>query len=115
MAIDFGPAADGSGCPIPLEALGQLYRANAADVAYLLDGLSQDRRARLALFCYSRAHLRGLALTIAGTCDARRLGELAGTLGQVLATQCRAKLSDFGSEYERERRPRSPVSLAARG
>ena len=115
MAIDFGPLVEGAECPISLEMLGELYRADAATVPEMVGNLSQDRRARLALFCYTRAHLRGLALTIAGTCDARRLGELAGTLGQVLAVQCRAKLPEFGSEYERARAPRAPVSLAARG
>lgn len=52
--------------------------------------LSETQRARLALFCYSRAHFRELAVAIAATCDPEMLVALAGTAGEVLSVQCRA-------------------------
>lgn len=57
--------------------------------------MSEDRRARLAMFCYHQAHLRELGSTIAASCDAARLAQLAGTMGQVMAEQCRAGVREF--------------------
>jgi hypothetical protein len=100
-------------CPVSLDFLGQLYRSDAAEADELLQTLPGDRRARLALFCYHRAHLRDLALRIAETCEPERLAQLAGVQGQVLATQCRTALSS--SSFGREALHRShlaKVSLA---
>jgi hypothetical protein len=42
-----------------------------------------------------------------------RLGELAGTLGQVLAAQCRSKVRSFGVEPAVSGfRPKAKISLA---
>jgi hypothetical protein len=76
-------------CPVPADLLGQLYRANPETAAEMVDELPESRRIELALFCYSRAHLRPLGLAIAGTCDPARLVRNAGTLGQVLAAHWR--------------------------
>ena len=80
-------------CPVSTDALGQLYRADPVSAAEMVDGLPESRRVELALFCYSRAHLRPLAMSIAAKCDAARLVREAGTLGEVLATQCRQHVS----------------------
>jgi hypothetical protein len=110
---DFGIAEPDATCPVSLDTLGQLYRANKMSVADILRDVPEDRRARLALFCYNRSHLRDLALTVAETCDPVRLGELAGTLGQVLAAQCRSKVRSFGVEPAASGfRPKAKISLA---
>jgi hypothetical protein len=110
---DFGMAEPDATCPVSLDTLGQLYRANKLSVPDILRDVPEDKRARLALFCYNRSHLRDLALTIAETCDPVRLGELAGTLGQVLAAQCRSKVRSFGIEPGATGiRPKAKISLA---
>jgi hypothetical protein len=112
MGSGFGRLEFDATCPITLDLLGELYRADPITVNARLSGFSEDQRARVALFCYSRAHLRDLALTIAAGCDAARLGELAGTLGQVLAGQCRAKVRDFGgASMPFASRPKARISL----
>lgn len=90
----------GAGCPLPLERLGQLYRADPEAAHEMLEDLSEVQRVDFALFCYGRSHLRGLGLTVAATCDAAKLARRAGTLGAVLATQCR-----------QARTPRAKISL----
>lgn len=80
-------------CPVPLDRLGQLYRADPVSAADMLTDLSDGQRMDLAFFCYGRAHLRPLGMTIAATCDAVRLAQRAGPLGQVLAAQCRQPLA----------------------
>lgn len=101
-------------CPVPLELLGRIHRANPTLVGAMVSHLSQDTRARLAFYCYGKAHLRDAALAIAAECDEERLGQLAGTLGQVLAAQCRARVASFGKHYGDRTISRPTVSLAGR-
>ena len=108
-----GPAmieADAS-CPVPVEQLGELYRAPPGAVAYMLVGTSEDLRARLAVFCYGRRHFRDLAFAVTETVTETRLAQLAGTLGRVLVQQSRAGIVNF--DREPTGRSRGPVSLAA--
>ena len=79
-------------CPVSADALGQLYRADPDRAAEMVNGLPEGRRVELALFCYGRAHLRLLAMSIAARCDTARLVREAGTLGEVLATQSRQQV-----------------------
>jgi|SRR4051812_13657412 len=102
-------------CPVSLDLLGRLYRADPACVAEMLCDVSEDRRARLAMFCYHRAHLRQLGLTIAASCDAARLAQLAGTMGQVLAQQCRMHVRDFARQTAPHWVPRKIALAGARG
>ena len=76
-------------CPVPADVLGQLYRANEGSAADIVEGLSENQRIELVMFCYSRVHLRRLAMSIATTCDATKLMRAAGNAGQALAVQCR--------------------------
>ena len=48
-------------CPVRDELLGEMYRANANGLPLLVDSVSSDVRAMLALFCYRRSHLHALA------------------------------------------------------
>jgi hypothetical protein len=71
-------------CPVRDELLGEMYRANENGLAQLVESVSSDVRAMLALFCYRRSHLHSLALSIAATCSERELIHLGGRVGSTL-------------------------------
>lgn len=75
---------DNDSCPIGDELLGSLYRASEHGLAQLVETVSGDVRAMLALFCYRRAHLHSMSLAIAATCSERDLREQGGTVGTTL-------------------------------
>ena len=64
-------AYDNDFCPVRDELLGEMYRASESGLAKLVDSVSSDVRAMLALFCYRRSHLHSLALAIAASCSER--------------------------------------------
>jgi hypothetical protein len=71
-------------CPVRDELLGQMYRANANGLTQLVESVSSEVRAMLALFCYRRSHLHSLALSIAASCSERELIQLGGRAGSAL-------------------------------
>lgn len=71
-------------CPIRDELLGEMYRASEHGLARLVESVSSDVRAMLALFCYRRSHLHALAFTIAATCTERELINFGGRVGSNL-------------------------------
>ena len=71
-------------CPVREELLGEMYRSNANGLPHLVETVSPDVRAMLALFCYRRNHLHSLALTIAASCTERDLYQLGGRVGSTL-------------------------------
>ena len=71
-------------CPVRDELLGDMYRANANGLPRLVESISSDVRAMLALFCYHRSHLHSLALSIAASCSERELVEFGGRVGSAL-------------------------------
>ena len=71
-------------CPVRDELLGEMYRANENGLPLLVQSVSSDVRAMLALFCYRRSHLHSLALSIAATCSERELIHLGGRVGSTL-------------------------------
>jgi hypothetical protein len=71
-------------CPVRDELLGEMYRANENGLTKLVESVSSEVRAMLALFCYRRSHLSSLALSIAGSCSERDLIQLGGRAGSVL-------------------------------
>jgi hypothetical protein len=71
-------------CPVRDELLGEMYRANENGLPHLVESVSSDVRAMLALFCYRRSHLHALALAIATSCSERELVELGGRVGSTL-------------------------------
>ncbi len=77
-------AYDNDFCPVRDELLGDMYRANANGLAQLVESVSSDVRAMLALFCYRRSHLHSLALSIAASCSERELIEFGGRVGSAL-------------------------------
>ena len=71
-------------CPVREELLGEMYRANENGLPRLVETVTPDVRAMLALFCYRRNHLHSLALTIAASCTERDLYQLGGRVGSTL-------------------------------
>ena len=71
-------------CPVRDELLGELYRASEHGLPQLVESVSPEVRAMLALFCYRRSHLHALAMAIAGSCSERDLIKLGGRVGSTL-------------------------------
>ena len=71
-------------CPVRDELLGEMYRASESGLPMLVESVSSDVRARLALFCYRRSHLHTLALAIAASCSERDLINFGGRVGSTL-------------------------------
>lgn len=71
-------------CPVRDELLGEMYRASENGLPRLVESVSSEVRAMLALFCYRRSHLHSLALAIAASCSERDLIQLGGRVGSTL-------------------------------
>jgi hypothetical protein len=71
-------------CPVRDELLGEMYRANENGLPRLVESVSPEVRAMLALFCYRRSHLYSLALTIAASCSEQELVQVGGRVGSTL-------------------------------
>jgi len=75
---------DSESCPVRDELLGEMYRASEQGLPRLVESVSPDVRAMLALFCYRRSHLYSLALAIASSCSERELIKFGGRVGSTL-------------------------------
>jgi len=99
-------------CPVRDELLGEMYRANANGLPLLVESVSSEVRAMLALFCYRRSHLHALAIAIAGSCTERELIHFGGRVGSTLYALSRepsarsAPSSSYGS--------RKPITLSTK-
>ena len=71
-------------CPVRDELLGEMYRASEHGLPKLVESVSSEVRAMLALFCYRRSHLYTLALSIGASCNERDLIQLGGRVGSTL-------------------------------
>src|SRR5947208_14892027 len=74
-------AFENDSCPVRDELLGEMYRASEHGLPKLVESVSSEVRAMLALFCYRRSHLHQLALAIATSCTERELIEIGGRVG----------------------------------
>jgi hypothetical protein len=93
------------------DALSRLYGAAAQSIDDILSNLTASERARLAVFCYGRAHLNAIGLRIAAQCERDQLiaASQSATAGHALFSQSRADL--------RSERParRAAITLASVG
>ena len=80
-------AFDNDSCPVREELLGEMYRASEHGLPVLVETVSPQARAMLALFCYRRSHMHALALTIAASCSERDLIRIGGRVGSALYAQ----------------------------
>jgi hypothetical protein len=99
-------------CPVRDELLGEMYRAHENGLPQLVQSVSSDVRAMLALFCYRRSHLHSLALSIAASCSERELIELGGRVGSTLYALSRepaARLATSSSHGNRK-----PITLSTK-
>src|SRR3981081_1282209 len=105
-------AFDNHFCPVRDEFLGEMYRANENGLPQLVESVSSEVRAMLALFCYRRSHLHSLALSIAASCSERELIQLGGRVGSTLYALSRepaartAPSSSYGN--------RKPITLSTK-
>jgi hypothetical protein len=97
LSID-DPALD---CPVPPETVGRLMRSDPEGAAYLLDGIPEATRARLAVWLYGRSHTHEIGIRVAATCEGATLRRAAGLVGNVL--------------YDLSRRPSASPSHGTRG
>ena len=114
MANEWSHAERDAVCPVPLEKLGQLHRADPDGVLALVGEMKEDARIRLAVYCYGRAHLRDVGLAIAEQCSETRLAHMAGMIGQVMVVQCRAAVRTFGADRGDRAVLRPKISLGGR-
>src|SRR3954465_5128766 len=99
-------------CPVRDELLGEMYRANANGLPVLVESVSSEVRAMLALFCYRRSHLHALALSIASSCSEREFIQLGGRVGSPLFALAREPTtrSTPSSSYGN----RKPITLSTK-
>ncbi len=107
------PNRDGfdDSCPVGEELLGEMYRASEKGLPALVEGVSSEVRAMLALFCYRRSHLHSLALAVAATCTERELMQQGGRVGSVLYAQSR---DGKGARTVTASSGRKPISLSTK-
>ena len=90
-------------CPISDELLGVLYRSNPHGLSALVTSIGPETRAMLALYCYRRAHLQDMGLSIAATCEEADLLSF-GALGSILFSRSREAPHKSIVNYHQARR-----------
>jgi short-subunit dehydrogenase involved in D-alanine esterification of teichoic acids len=74
------------------ELVGRLYRSSEQAILEIAAGMSPRDRASLAVFCYGKAHLHGIGLTIASTCELAMLVQVMGNAcGKIIFDQSHAR------------------------
>jgi hypothetical protein len=107
-------------CPISMEQLGELYRADDYDLPLMLAAMPADLRARVAVFCYRKSHTHQLGLRVARSCERDDLVRVAEELGAVIYGQAHleAPKTVTVTIAKPEAAPKKKISLggsAARG
>lgn len=93
-------------CPVSLELLGEVYRADEYDLPYILETIPALTRARLAAYLYGKSHMHQLGLKVARACERDDLIRAAGEIGSVIHGQSRLKPAPAAPE---------PTAAAGRG
>jgi len=103
---------DNDSCPVGDDLLGEMYRANEHGLTKLVESVSSEARAMLALFCYRRSHMHSLALAIAAHCSERELLQFGGRVGSALYAQSRNGKAMPGASSSGS--GRKPISLSTK-
>ena len=85
-----GPVADPD-CPVSLDLLGSVYRAEPEDLPEILAAIPATTRAKLAVYLYGKSHMHQLGLTVARACERDDLVRVAGEIGSVVHGQSQLK------------------------
>jgi hypothetical protein len=73
--------------PVEDDLLGELYRCDPLGLSVLVRTIPETLRASLAVYCYRRAHLQGIAIAIASTCQDEDLIAEGGFIGSILISK----------------------------
>jgi hypothetical protein len=79
-------------CPVSEQMLGQMYRAGTRELDKLIATVPSGARVSLALYCYRRAHLESIGLSVAATCERDDLAWFGGYAGAALFERSRKAL-----------------------
>jgi hypothetical protein len=104
-------------CPVSLEVLGAVYRADDFDLPLILEEIQPLQRAQLAAYLYGKSHMHKLGLKVAKSCDRDDLIRVAGEIGSVIHGQAHLKPARPVPEVAPQLRAKTPpgqkkVSLA---
>ncbi len=104
-------------CPVSLEVLGSVYRADEFDLPLILEEIPPLQRAQLATYLYGKSHMHKLGLKVARSCERDDLVRVAGEIGSVIHGQAHLKPSRPVPEAAPQLRAKTPpgqkkVSLA---
>ena len=78
-------------CPVSLDLLGEVYRADEYDLPEILARIPALTRARLAAYLYGKSHMHQLGLKVARACERDDLIRAAGEIGSVIHGQSQLK------------------------
>ena len=78
-------------CPVTLEVLGSVYRADEFDLPFILADIPAPKRAKLAAYLYGKSHMHQLGLSVARACERDDLVRVAGDIGSVVYGQAQMK------------------------
>ncbi|NEU13739.1 hypothetical protein G3T14_16595 [Methylobacterium sp. BTF04] len=78
-------------CPVSLDVLGQVYRADEDDLPEILAAMPATTRAKLAVYLYGKSHMHQLGLRVARACERDDLVRVAGEIGSVVHGQSQMK------------------------
>ncbi|APT34335.1 hypothetical protein MCBMB27_05044 [Methylobacterium phyllosphaerae] len=71
-------------CPVAPDVVGRLIKADPEGAVFLLEGIPEATRARLAVWLYGRSHTHAIGVRVASTCDGATLRRTAGVVGNAL-------------------------------
>ncbi len=97
-------SADDDLCPVSDVMLGRLYQAPAEGIAELVSTLDSEIRAKLALYCYRRAHLQQIGFAIAAACDRDMLYYIGGNVGNALFDRAHTEADPKEPTHYQQRR-----------
>lgn len=112
-------------CPVSLELLGEVYRADEYDLPYILESIPPIKRAKLAAYLYGKSHMHQLGLKVARACERDDLIQAVGEIGAVIYGQSHLKPAPVAEQpapeqksrrtAPREAAPKKKISLGGSG